>query len=81
MLKGKEAFFSLFDKPVFSGKHGINLAVVFQKGMDIGDMINTFTNTSKKLKVDFKVDKLELNAGSRDKDFILGIERALKTYT
>ena len=80
VLKGKEAFFSLFDKPVFSGKHGINLAIVFGKGVDVQPMIGTFTNTARNLKVEFKVDKLELAAAYKDKDFIMGIERALKTY-
>ena len=36
--KGKEAFFQLFSKPIFSGKHEIPCTVISSKGADIRPM-------------------------------------------
>ena len=55
--KAKVSNFSLFGQPIFSGKHNINLTIVHSKSTDVKDLIGTFEQTSKKLKVDLSIKK------------------------
>lgn len=49
--KGKEAFFNLFNKPIFASKHSINLGIIYAKSTDIRSLIDTFEKTSVNLAV------------------------------
>jgi hypothetical protein len=37
--KGKEAFFNLFNKPIFMSKHEVRCAIIYFKGTDISALI------------------------------------------
>lgn len=49
--KGKEAFFNLFNKPIYSSKHNVNCAVIYFRGADINGLADTFKKTSNNLGV------------------------------
>jgi hypothetical protein len=49
--KGKEAFFQLFDKPVFSGKKDLLCGMVCGRSVDTKFLLETLHNTTKKLGV------------------------------
>jgi hypothetical protein len=51
--KGKEAFFNLFNKPIYASKHNINCAIIYFRGADISGMVDTFKKTSVNLRVQF----------------------------
>lgn len=51
--EGKQAFFNLFDKPIFSGKHSIRCGIIAFSGMHNEELIRTFESTSHKLNVKF----------------------------
>lgn len=40
--KGKEPFFNLFNKPIFSSKHSIRCGIVYFSGQDTGQLLDTF---------------------------------------
>jgi aubergine len=58
---GKESCFNLFNKPIFASKHPINLGVLFQRGTDIRQVLDTFTNTSRNLGVNLHINKYEMD--------------------
>lgn len=62
--EGKEAFFNLFRDPIYQPKHSIKLAILFWRA-DLRDMLSTFENTSKNLKVDFSFSKYEMRDDRR----------------
>ena len=62
--EGKESFFQLWGKPIFSSKHSIRCGVIYFSGQDTGLLLSTFEETSKKLKVKFEVVKVK--AGTYD---------------
>jgi hypothetical protein len=47
--KGKEAFFNLFDRPIFHAKHPVDMGIIYFKGVDLKYMVDTFTKTSTNL--------------------------------
>jgi hypothetical protein len=62
--EGKEAFFQLWGKPIFNSKHSIKCGIVYFSGQDTGLLLDTFNETSKKLKVKFEAIKVK--AGTYD---------------
>lgn len=62
--KGKEAFFNLFNKPIFSSKHSIRCGIVYFSGQDTGQLLDTFESTSRNLKVKF--ESVKVKAGDFD---------------
>ena len=40
--RGKESFFQLFNKPIFSGKHDIPCTILYGKGADVNPMVDVF---------------------------------------
>lgn len=56
--KGKEAFFNLFDKPIFQAKHNICVVILHTKYADVGGLVDTLTKTARNLKVELSVQKL-----------------------
>ena len=77
--KNKESFFNLFGQPIYSGKHSVNACILHTKYADVSPLIGTLEQTSKKLKVDLTIKKIELPM-FKDRDVISGIERAMKTH-
>jgi len=59
--KGKEAFFNLFNKPIFASKHDIACALIYFKGTDVNGLIDTFTRTSANLGVSLKIKEYTIN--------------------
>jgi hypothetical protein len=58
--QGKESYFNLFNKPIYSSKHDIECGIVFFKGTDIRQLITVFESTSKNLKVTFSYKEYEV---------------------
>lgn len=52
---GKEAFFNLFNKPIYHSKHKIELLIVSNRGTDISQVKQIFESTSKNLGVDLNL--------------------------
>jgi hypothetical protein len=51
----------LFNKPIFSAKHMIDLGIICSKGTQLEFMLNTFESTSKNLGVELVYKKYEMN--------------------
>jgi hypothetical protein len=47
--RGREAFFQLYNKPIYNAKHAIDLGIICSKGAQLEFMLTTFENTSKTL--------------------------------
>lgn len=62
--EGKEAFFNLFNKPIYSPKHEVYLGMIFFRGTDVKAMVSTFTTTSKNLGVSLKIKEYEISGRS-----------------
>jgi len=77
--KNKESFFNLFGQPIYSGKHNVIVCILHTKYADVNALVGTLEQTSKKLKVELTVKKIEIPM-FKDRDVIAGIDRALKTY-
>ncbi len=67
----KQTFFNLFNKPIFQSKHGILLGIVHAQ-IDLRDLLRTFENTSKNLKVDleFLTEQIDGRGGNKADAFI-----------
>lgn len=57
--EGKEAFFQLHSKPIFHSKHSIRCGIVYFSGQDVRLLLDTFEETSKRLKVKFEAVKVK----------------------
>ena len=51
--EGKEAFFNLFNKPIYSGRHGVRCGIIYFNGQDTRPILDTFESTSRNLRVKF----------------------------
>ena len=49
--EGKEAFFNLYNKPIYANKHKIRCGVISFKSADLRDLYRTFEQTSRNLQV------------------------------
>ena len=76
--KGKEARFNLFNQPLFSGKHDINVHILHTKNADVKSMRDTFEKTSANLKVRCKVTLQEC-VFYKDRDVLTAMEKAFKS--
>lgn len=71
--RGREAFFQLFNKPIFNAKHAIDLGVICSKGAQLDFMLNTFDSTSKNLGVSLSFKVYEIPGRLS----VVGIEKEL----
>ena len=58
--QGRQSFFNLFAQPIFANKHSIRLGLVYFRNTDSHQIIELFEETSRKLKVDMKIAKLNI---------------------
>lgn len=78
--KGRESGFQLFGQPIFSNKHNLVATILVNSGVDITPLISTFEQTSKKLKVDLKVNKMVCDM-NKDKNIYNNFDRAMQDYS
>ena len=75
--EAKVSFFNLFGDPIHTSKHNLKLCIIHSKYADVGPMVTTLTETSKKLNVTLDIKKLE-NPMFKYNDVTNGINRCLK---
>lgn len=63
--QGKEAFFNLYNKPIYAGKHSVKCGIIYFNGVDTRPLIDTFESTSRNLHV--KLEIVKLNSGDIDR--------------
>lgn len=80
MEKGKEASFQFFANPIYLAKKDVNCVIIHGRNSDISGLTEAFEKTSRTLKVKLRIERLELRESFRDKDFINGIDLAVKKY-
>lgn len=54
----------MFSQPIFSSKHGLKVGIVYFRSANLGELIDVFEITSKRLGIDFKMVKI--SAGEYD---------------
>jgi hypothetical protein len=59
--RGKEAFFNLFNKPIFAAKHKIDLGMIYFKGTHLDSMIGIFKSTAANISADLSFQLYEIN--------------------
>ncbi len=74
MQDGKEAFFNLFNQPIYANKHKVKLAIVYFRA-DLRDLLRTFDSTSRNLGVELEYEKYEIRD---ERNAIDEIKRTLK---
>jgi hypothetical protein len=62
--EGKEAFFNLYNKPIYASKHSIRCGIIYFAGQDTRCLLDTFESTARNLRV--KLETVKLNAGDFD---------------
>jgi hypothetical protein len=62
--EGKEAFFNLFNKPIYASKHSVRCGVIYFANQETRQVLDTFESTSRNLHV--KMEIVKLNAGEFD---------------
>lgn len=69
----------LFGQPIFLSKHSINVVILHTKNADVSPMVDTLNKTTRNLKVELIINKLE-GPMFKDTDAIKLIDRALTQY-
>jgi hypothetical protein len=73
--EGKEAFFNLFNKPIYGSKHNIRCGIIYFAGQETRPLLDTFESTSRNLRV--KMESIKLNAGEFDSRKALSMIEAM----